>query len=93
MSKTRRSDTFLLAAALFITSGAVLFYNIATSDGAGVTVSLSELVQTEDALSVSLMHEAAAQNLLSGDTVYTGTVPTEAPTGALLPPIVTPPTE
>ncbi len=91
MSKRRKIDTFLLAAALFVTSGAVLAYNIATSDGGGVSVSLSDLTEN-DAVSVSLIHDAAAENL-QNDSILVNTTPTDAPVGATLPPIVTPPTE
>lgn len=91
MSKRHKIDTLLLAVALFVTSGAVLAYNVSTSDGGGISVSLSELTAS-DAVSVSLIHDAAAENLLN-DTVLVGAVPEEAPVGATLPPIVTPPTE
>ncbi len=91
MSKRRKIDTLLLAVALFVTSGAVLAYNVITSDGGGISVSLSELTM-DDVVSVSLIHDAAAENLQNG-TVFVGAVPEEAPVGATLPPIVTPPTE
>lgn len=91
MSKRRKIDTFLLAAALFVTSGAVLAYNIATSDGGGVSVSLSDLTEN-DAVSVSLIHDAAAENL-QNDSILVNTEPADSPVGATLPPIVTPPTE
>ncbi len=95
MLKRRKVDTLLLAAALFVTSGGVLAYNVITSDGGGISVSLSELTM-DGAVSVSLIHEAAAENLQNG-TVFVGTTPkaapNEAPVGATLPPIITPPTE
>lgn len=95
MLKRRKIDTFLLAAALFVISGAVLTYNVLTSDGGGISVSLSDIIEN-NAVSVSLIHDAAAENLQS-DTVFVGAVPeiapSEAAVGATLPPIVTPPTE
>ena len=95
MSQRRKADTLLLTAALFAISGAVLTYNVLTSDGGGISVSLSDLTAS-DAVSVSLIHDAAAENL-QNETVFVGatpeSVPKEAPVGATLPPRVTPPTE
>ena len=89
MSKRRKADTFILAGALFVTTGAILAYNIYSSDGGDVSVSLSELLH-EDTVSASLISECAAANLDKGDTVHTSASPTKPP---LLPPIVTPPIE
>ncbi len=91
MSKRHKLDTFLLAAALFLTSGAVLAYNILTSDGAGISVSLTDLVEN-DAVPVSLIHDAAAENL-QNNSILVNAEPSDTPVGATLPPIVTPPTE
>ena len=94
MSKRRKIDTILLAVTLFATSGAVLAYNIYSSDGGSITVSLSELVAQEPTASAALMHPCAQANLESGSTVYASTEPEPVPgVGAVLPPIVTPPTE
>ena len=91
MSKRKNTDTLLLAAALFLTSGAVLTYNILTSDGGGISVSLTELAEN-DAVSVSLIYDAAAENL-QNDSIPVNAEPSNIPVGATLPPIVTPPTE
>lgn len=94
MPKRHKIDTLLLAVTLFSVSGAVLAYNIYSSDGGGVTVSLSELIEQGTAVSVSLIHEHAEANLTKDDTVYTSAEPTSVSgAGTLLPPIVTPPTE
>ena len=95
MLKRRKIDTFLLAVALFVTSGAVLAYNILTSDGGGISVSLSDIIEN-DSVPVSLIHDATMEHILN-DTVLVGAVPESAPSealvGATLPPIVTPPSE
>lgn len=90
MPKRRRIDTFLLAGALFVTTGAILAYNIYSSDGGDVSVSLSDLL-SKDTVSASLLSECAASHLSEDETVYTSVMPTKHPT--LLPPIVTPPIE
>ena len=95
MPKRHKSDIFLLVAALFVTSGAVLAYNVATSDGGGISVSLSDIVEN-DAVSVSLIYNAAEENLQNGAVLVSVTpdaAPSESPVGATLPPIVAPPTE
>lgn len=92
MSKRRLSDTAILAVALFATTGAVLAYNIYSSDGGSVSVSLSDMIRTEESANM-LITECAAE-LLENGTVHTSTAPEDAPTlPTLLPPIVTPPTE
>ncbi len=92
MSKRHGIDTVILAAALFVTTGAVLLYNINSSDGGSVSVSLSDLVEGEG--SGSLVSESAAVHLSQEKSVYTSVAAdAEKAFEYLLPPIVTPPTE
>ncbi len=93
MSKRHGIDTVILAAALFLTTGAVLFYNIHSSDGGSVSVSLSDLLESDEAAG-SLVNEYAAAHLSEEKSVYTSVeADAENPFEYLLPPIVTPPTE
>lgn len=93
MSKRLKVDTVILAAALFLTTGAVLFYNIKSSDGGSISVSLSDLLEG-DSTSASLVSECAAAHLSEEKSVYTSAAADAVnPFDHLLPPIVTPPTE
>lgn len=92
MPKRRLSDTVILAVALFAATGAVLAYNIYSSDGGSISVSLSDMIRTEPT-SELLITECAAE-LLENGTINASATPEEAPSlPTLLPPIVTPPTE
>lgn len=92
MSKRHGIDTVILAAALFLTTGAVLFYNIKSSDGGSVSVSLSDLMEKDT--SASLVSECAAAHLSKEKSVYTSAAADDSnPFDYLLPPILTPPTE
>lgn len=92
MPKRHRLDTVLLAVALFATTGAVLAYNIYSSDGGGISVSLSDMIRTEK--SSELLITECAVEILENGTLYTSAAPEDAATlPTLLPPIVTPPAE
>ena len=93
MSKRHGIDTVILAVALFLTTGAVLFYNIRSSDGGSISVALSDLVDTEKDVG-SLVSECAAAHLSQEKSVYTSAAAdAQNPFEYLLPSIVTPPTQ
>ena len=92
MPKRRCTDTVILAVALFATTGAVLAYNIYSSDGGSISVSLSDMIRTEQSTDM-LITECAAE-LLENGALHASVAPEDAPSlPTLLPPIVTPPAE
>ena len=96
MKKHPKLDTFILLLALFLISGGMLAYNIRTVESGELTVSLHDLIydSKEDHSAISPHAEA---NLISHESVFTGTSPNELPedtsASVLLPPIITPPAE
>ena len=94
----KRIDTVILALTLFFISGAILAYNIHTVKSGELAVSLYDLVSYTNKTERSAISSFSDANLLSGSSIFTGTVPSVPPddtaaSNELLPPIVTPPAE